>query len=96
VTRELDQREPVPDERGGIAAAQLEGALERLDRLLRRAVHQLRLAQDDQRLPVLRLRCQQRLEHLDRGRDIARGQQLLGLVELIPVLVEHELAGEIS
>jgi hypothetical protein len=62
VLRVQDQGRAEPDQRGRIVAAHLQRTLERIVCGLRLARRQPRLAKDDQRLPVLGLHRQQRLE----------------------------------
>ena len=92
VATELDEREPGADQRRRIAAADLQGALVRVVGVLRITRRQPCIAERDQRLAVIRLDRKQRLERLDRGRHVAACEQRPRLVELIAVLVEHELA----
>jgi hypothetical protein len=96
VAAEQHEREAEADQRRRIAVAQPERALERLAGELGIARDEPRLAEDDQRLAVVGLGLEQRLEHVDRRRDPAGSEQLLRLIELIAVLVEHELAGQVA
>ena len=54
------------------------------------------LTEQDERLTVLRFYRQQRFERIDRGGRVALREQLACEVQLIAVLVEDELAGEIA
>ena len=53
---------------------------------------ELRFTEQDQRLAVIGLEQEQRLEHRDRRRDLARPQEMLRLIELVTPLVEDKLA----
>ena len=83
------------DERGRIAGPQFECALERRVRAGRIARRELRFAEEDYRLTVIWLRRDQRLQQLDRRRELVLADQRARLLQLIAIVIEHELAGEI-
>src|SRR5262249_9212850 len=75
VAAELDTREPGTDQRRRIAATDLQRAFVGLVSVLGITRREPRVAERDQRLAVVRLDREQRLERLDRRGDVAAREQ---------------------
>src|SRR5690606_28646536 len=96
VLAEHDEGAAVPEQRRRIAGPERESALERPHCRVCLVADEPGFAEQDQRLPVVGLDRQQRLEGVDRRGHLTACEELARLVELVPVLVENELAGEIA